>query len=213
MKTNDMIALLAANIEPVDPGASARRFAGALLLGALGSAVAMGMLFGVRPDISAWLSTPLFWARLAFPACIAAAGLSMVVRLSHPGVSAGRGWQLLAISLALAWMAAAGTLMVATPSERLSLLLGATWQVCSFNIAFLTIPTFIGVIWAIRGLAPTRLRSAGAAAGVLASAIATMLYCLHCPEMAVSFWAVWYVAGMALAVGAGAMLGPVLLRW
>ncbi|MEO7319453.1 MAG: NrsF family protein, partial [Chthoniobacteraceae bacterium] len=33
------------------------------------------------------------------------------------------------------------------------------------------------------------------------------------PEMEASFIGVWYVAGMLLPAAAGALLGPVLLRW
>lgn len=36
---------------------------------------------------------------------------------------------------------------------------------------------------------------------------------LHCPEMGVAFWAVWYVLGMAVPAIIGALLGPRLLRW
>jgi Uncharacterized protein conserved in bacteria len=75
------------------------------------------------------------------------------------------------------------------------------------------VPTFIGVFWALRGLAPTRLRIAGAAGGLLAGATATLAYCLHCPEMGIPFWGVWYLLGMLLPTGLGAVLGPRLLRW
>jgi len=81
------------------------------------------------------------------------------------------------------------------------------------NIALLSIPTFACVFWAIRGLAPTRLRLAGAAGGLLAGSIATLVYSLHCPEMSVAFWAVWYVLGMLIPTAVGAVLGPRLLRW
>ena len=41
----------------------------------------------------------------------------------------------------------------------------------------------------------------------------TVAYSLHCPEMGVPFWAVWYVIGMALPAVVGALLGPRYLRW
>ncbi|ARP82851.1 anti-sigma F factor [Bordetella genomosp. 8] len=213
MKTDDMISLLAANVAPVDRGALARRYRWAVLLGGLGSVLLMSMVFGIRPDIREMLVTPLFWAKLAFPACVAAAALMTAARLSRPGMPAGRGWQLLAISLAVLWVAAALALAMAPAPERLPMILGATWRKCPFNIALLSVPTFLAVFWAMKGLAPTRLRLAGAIAGLLASAIATVAYCLHCPEMGVAFWAVWYVAGMAIPALLGALLGPRLLRW
>jgi hypothetical protein len=75
------------------------------------------------------------------------------------------------------------------------------------------VPAFIAVFWALRGLAPTRLRLAGACGGLLAGTIATAAYCVHCPEMQVPFWATWYTLGMLLPTAAGAALGPRLLRW
>jgi len=39
------------------------------------------------------------------------------------------------------------------------------------------------------------------------------VYAFHCPELALPFLAIWYVAGMALPVVAGALLGPRVLRW
>ena len=77
----------------------------------------------------------------------------------------------------------------------------------------LSVPVFIAVFWALRGLAPTRLVLTGAVGGLLSGAVATLAYCLHCPEMGVAFWGVWYVLGMLLPTAIGALLGPRLLRW
>ena len=90
---------------------------------------------------------------------------------------------------------------------------GSTWRVCPFLIAGLSLPILIAVLRAMRELAPTRLRLAGAAAGLSAGAAAATVYCLHCPEMAPPFVAFWYVIGILLATGAGALLGPRMLRW
>jgi hypothetical protein len=48
---------------------------------------------------------------------------------------------------------------------------------------------------------------------LLSSSIATIAYCLHCPEMSPAFWSIWYVLGMVLVAALGAALGPKLLRW
>jgi hypothetical protein len=62
-------------------------------------------------------------------------------------------------------------------------------------------------------LAPTRPTIAGAAIGLLAGAIGTLGYCLHCPEMHVPFWATWYLLGMAVPAAIGSLLGKSVLRW
>jgi hypothetical protein len=101
----------------------------------------------------------------------------------------------------------------AAPGARLPIVLGHTWRTCPFNIVLLSVPTFPAVFWAVKSLAPTQLRLAGAVAGLLASSTATIVYCLHCPEMSPAFWSVWYAIGMLLPACIGAWLGPKLLRW
>ena len=101
----------------------------------------------------------------------------------------------------------------AESDARHALLFGSTWRACPWWIALLSAPLAVALTWAMRGLAPTRLRLAGAAVGFLAGASAALVYCLHCPEMTASFVALWYVAGIALPTAVGTALGPGLLRW
>ena len=77
----------------------------------------------------------------------------------------------------------------------------------------LSLPVFAGVFWAIKGLAPTRLALTGAAAGLLAGAVGAFVYAFHCPETAAPFLGIWYVAGIAIPVLTGAVLGRRLLHW
>ena len=213
MKTEDLISLLSTGVTAADTGLSRRRFARALLLGGMGSLVLMLAVYGLRHDLAAVARTPLFWARFAFPATLAACALILVTRLSRPGTRIGALWAVPAVPILVVWSAAVAVLCLASPNTRIPLIMGTTWRSCPFNIVLLSMPAFIAVFWAIRGLAPTRLRLAGAAGGMLAGTIATMAYCLHCPEMSVAFWAVWYLLGMTLATLIGALLGPRFLRW
>ena len=59
-------------------------------------------------------------------------------------------------------------------------------------------PALAACLWALKGAAPTRLAWSGAGAGLLAGALGTLVYALHCPEMAAPFLAVWYLLGMAI---------------
>jgi len=119
----------------------------------------------------------------------------------------------LAAPVVAMWALAAIVLFGAEPDQRVGLILGKTWFVCPFLIALLSLPTFGGALWAMRGLAPTRPALAGAAAGLLAGAVATTVYALHCPEMGAPFLAIWYLLGMSMPATLGALLGPRLLRW
>jgi len=108
---------------------------------------------------------------------------------------------------------AAIVLARADPARRAVLFLGETAQSCPLLIALLAMPVFVAVVWAMKGLAPTRLRLAGAAAGLLSGAVGAVAYSVHCPEMQAPFIAFWYLLGMLIPTAAGAVLGPRLLRW
>lgn len=213
MKTNELIDLLSAGESAVDRRVLGRRLAIALFAGGLGALLLMAALFGVRPDLAEVSRTPLFWAKVALPGSLAPLALWLSSRLARPGVSGGAAWVMLGLPVLAVWLGGALELAGVPVETRAGLILGKTWRTCALNIALLSVPAFISVFWALRGLAPTRLRLAGAAGGLLAGATATLAYCLHCPEMGVSFWGVWYLLGMLVPSVLGALLGPRLLRW
>src|ERR1700728_2610500 len=106
MKTDDLISMLATGVEPVDRHLAAKRFGGALTFGAMGALAIVIFGYGVRHDIALLLHAPLFWAKLAWPTCLAVAALAATVRLGRPGKVIG-GWGAgLATPLALVWLAA-----------------------------------------------------------------------------------------------------------
>lgn len=213
MNTDELINLLASGEGPVDRRVLLRRLGIALLGGGLAALLLTISLYGVRADLGEVARTPLFWAKVALPGSLAVLAIWLNRRLSRPGVKGGGVWLLLGLPLLLVWLGAALSLAGAAPEARSELIFGRTWRTCTLNIALLSLPVFIGVFWALRGLAPTRLRQAGAAGGLLAGATATLAYCLHCPEMGVPFWGIWYLLGLLVPTLAGAALGPRLLRW
>lgn len=213
MNTDELIDLLASGEGPVERHALARRLGVALLGGGLGALLLTMTLYGVRADLAEVAVTPLFWAKVALPGSLALLALWLTQRLARPGVRGGAAWTLLVLPLLLVWLGAAITLTGAPQEARAELILGRTWRTCALNITLLSVPALLAIFWALRGLAPTRLRQAGAAGGLLAGATATLAYCLHCPEMGVPFWGVWYLLGMLVPTVLGAVLGPRVLRW
>jgi hypothetical protein len=213
MKTDDLVAMLAASAGPVKPRATVRRYATALGWGAFGSLLIMVLLLGVRPDLRQAAFQPMFWIKLAFPLSLAAAALAASTRLSRPGVRLGGVPLVLAVPVLMIWMMAAWVLFGAAPDGRAALVLGNTWNLCPIYVALVSVPPFIAAMWAMHGLAPTRPALAGAAAGLLAGAMGAAIYALHCDEMQAPFLAVWYVLGMLIPTASGAVVGPRLLRW
>jgi hypothetical protein len=213
MKTDELISMLATGADGVPRAAPRRRYATALGGGALGALALMAVWLGVRPDLAAASHLPMFWVKLAFPAALLAGALLAALRLSRPGAPLKAAPVAIAAPAIAMWLLAAVVLLASAPGAREKLLFGATWAACPFNIATLSAPVFVAVLWSMKGLAPTRLVLAGAAAGLLAGATGAVVYTLHCPEMAAPFLAVWYLLGMLIPTACGAILGPRVLRW
>lgn len=213
MKTDDLVKLLAAGVAPVPASAVGRRFAVAMGWGLPGAVLLLLVTLGIRTDLAQAAGELMFWLKPAFAACLALAGLIATERLARPGMRLGLVWAALATPVLALWLVATVMLINAAPAHRADLILGDTWKECSFNIAFISLPLFAATLWALKGLAPTRLALAGASAGLLAGALGALVYALHCPESTAPFLAVWYVLGIAIPTLAGAVLGPRALRW
>ena len=213
MNTDDLVAMLATGAGAVDPHAAARRYASAIGWGALAAALLLVMFLGVRHDLGAAARQPMFWAKVGFVAVLSTASLLAVLRLSRPGMRLEWVPSLIAAPVLAMWLLAAVVLTRVEAAERSVLFYGETWTSCPLLIAMLSVPLFVGVLWAMKGLAPTRLALAGTAAGLLSGATGALVYCLHCPESAAPFLGCWYLLGMLIPTAAGALLGPRLLRW
>ena len=213
MKTDDLVAALAAGVEPVPQGLVSRRLGQALLLALPVSVAIMVLGYGVRPDLREAMVLPMFWVKLLFPLAVGLAGLVAVHRLARPGVDLGGGAVAAVVPVLLLWGLSALVWWGAAPEERSAMLWGQTWQACVFNIALMAGPLLLAVLLVLKGLAPTRPAWAGAAAGALAGGGGAAVYALHCPELAAPFLAVWYVAGIALVTAVGALVGARCLRW
>jgi hypothetical protein len=213
MKTDDLITMLASGVQSVEANALQRRYATALGWGGFGATLLMAIMLGVRPDLAEASLLPMFWVKFFLPASLLAGGLIAVVRLSRPGARLGRVTSALVAPVVAIWLLAAVALLGAAPEARSALIFGDTWKTCPFNVTLLSMPAFVALMWAMRGLAPTQLALSGAAAGLLSGAIGATVYSLHCPEMQAPFLAIWYLLGMLIPTALGALFGPRLLRW
>lgn len=213
MNTDELIATLSADLAPMPRNALSRRLVAGLLAGALVTLLAVGELLGFRPDLWLAMHGVMFWVKWLYTGSLGVCATLATVRLARPDTTM-TGWLWLACLpvLGLA-IFSAQELAVEPSSHWLAMWLGASWQVCSRNVFLLSVPIFAGLLWSFRRLAPTRLRLAGATAGLTAGAWGATLYCLHCPESSAIFVLTWYTLGMALAAVLGALVGPRLLRW
>jgi len=213
MKTDDLVDMLAQGDVAVDAGAPTRRAMAAFGLALAASILLMAFQLGVLPVLADYAQRPMFWVKAAFGVSVAVAAFTLVRRLARPGVRLGRVGVAIAAPFVAIWLLAALALLRADPSRRGELMLGETWSSCPTSIALLSAPVFVASFWALRGWAPTRLRLAGAAAGLAAGGTGAAVYTLHCPELAAPFLGIWYAAGMLIPTALGALIGPRVLRW
>lgn len=213
MKTDDLVDMLAQGDVAVDAGAPVRRALAAFGLALVVSILLMAFRLGVLPVLADYAQRPMFWVKAAFGVSVAVAALALVRRLARPGASLGRVGVAVAAPFIAIWLLAAVALLRADPARRGEMMLGETWATCPTSIAMLSAPVFVASLWALRDWAPTRLRLAGAAAGLAAGATGAAVYTLHCPELAAPFLGIWYALGMLIPTALGALIGPRVLRW
>jgi hypothetical protein len=211
LKTEQLLDLLAQGAGPVAPGLAWRRLLPSLGLGVLGAVLLLVGVSGLLPGPA--FATPVPWIKLAYAAVLGGVALPWVWRLARPGADPGRVPPGLVVAGLAVAVAGGAALWAAAPGDRVDALLGRTWAVCPRNVLLLALPSLAGLLWALRGLAPTRPRRAGAAAGLLAGAAGAAVYGLSCPEPSAAFVALWYSAGVLATVTLGAALGPRVLRW
>jgi hypothetical protein len=213
VETDRLIESLAEGLKPAPPRQVPRRIATAAMVGAPLALIVVATLLGFRPDLAVAVLGMTFWMKSGYALSLAVAGFWCAERLARPAGSARGGAWLAASALAVLVAIGLADLMMAAPQDRLAMWLGKSWRTCPRNILLLAAPTLALALLAVRSLAPTRLVQAGAAAGLFAGGVATLVYCLHCPETGPAFVATWYTLGVALSAAAGAALGPFVLRW
>ncbi|MEP6784353.1 MAG: DUF1109 domain-containing protein [Sphingomonadales bacterium] len=213
MKTDQLIDSLASDVRPVSRHAVGTRLGLGIVIGALVSAALVIFALGTRPDLGSAMHGFAFWMKWSYTLSLSAIAIYATSRLARPNPGGLKALWLIAIPVTL--LAGVGVMeLVHTPSsEWLAMWLGHSWRKCPWLVVGLAMPIFVGLLWSFRRLAPTRLRAAGAAAGLAAGAFAATVYCLHCPEVSAIFVLTWYTLGILLAASFGALVGPRLLRW
>jgi hypothetical protein len=212
MTTNDLIARLTSDLKPVSPTAVLQRVGIGLGVSLVASSLLMLSWLGMRPDFMVATGTMSFWAKLAYTLALALAGAWAVKRIAYPLGSIRAS--IVAMIVILAIISVLGAMQLAmAPDNAYQMLTGKSLAVCTRNIVMLSLPLLVGAFWVLRGLAPTRLTVAGAAAGLAAGAIGSLVYSFHCTESSMPFVAIWYTLGVLIPGLIGAITGRFVLRW
>lgn len=211
MKTEQLMDMLARDAGPAPRAVVARRLAPVVLLGVLSSSLLALWLLGPLP--AERFLEPAPWIKLVYAAALGVGAGLLTSRLARP-VARLFGPRILVITAIVAMLLmGAGALWLTPEDDRLTAVLGETWLTCPWTLMGFSLPALAGVLWAVRGLAPTKPAQAGFAGGLLAGTLGAMGYALACPESSSAFVAIWYTLGIVLTGLIGRALGPVVLRW
>ena len=213
MKTDDLVAMLSTNVEPIGRGLVGRTISIAV---AVGAAIALGIMLvglGIRADLTTTRAIVFLLLKVAFALAVVGVAVRYLMRLARPG--AERGISPLAIVIPFAAIVLLGAISVgeAPSSHWNSMILGDQWLECLLSIPIIAIAPFAIIVAAMRKAAPTSLERTGAFAGLIAGGVSAMGYALHCTDDSLPFIAIWYGGTILLCTFAGAALGPRLLRW
>ena len=211
--TSLLIIRLAGELQPTSPSEVGNRLLAGAATGAGVSMLMLSLSLGYRPDLAQASLSPALWVKLAYAIALFALSLWALQRLSRPGGDARARRLWLAAPVAAVTAVALWQLSQTAPAERMPMVVGQTAAVCPWYILLFAMAPFAGLLWALRGLAPTRLALTGATVGIAAGGAGAGIYALHCGEATIPFMAVWYTLGVAISGMIGAAVCSRLLRW
>jgi hypothetical protein len=215
MRTERLIEVLSANLDPVKRGQLWRALVWALVVGVATAFLVMLATVGVRSDFGRethWGFTAL---KLLFTLSLIGTGTVFLVRSMSPGRASLKSFLLVLLPFLVIGSAGlvAIALASANPESCIRMMMGLRWQTCLFCIPLFAVIPFAALIWALRHGAPTNLTRTGAVAGLVAGALGATAYAFNCADDSLPFIAIWYGGSIALCAFIGAKLAPKLLRW
>jgi hypothetical protein len=214
MKTNDFINALAQDhaahpkLQPLS-----WTFFTAVAAGFGVAAIAFALTLGIRPDVASAIQTWRYDFKFVVTLTLAVTSARLVWRLARPAADPRPAERAVVAAPLLLLGAVLYELWAVPSSSWLPRAIGSNSVACVLSITLLSIAPLGAAFFALRRGAPLRPGLAGAAAGLLASALAATLYAMHCPDDSPLFGAIWYTAAMALTAGLGAAAGQRYLRW
>ena len=214
MKTERLMDMLSANLEPVKTGGLWKALVWALVVGLAAAFLAMLSTVGMRFEFGS--AHRIFLAlKLLFTLSLIGTGAAFLIKSMRPGSRSGKLFLLVFVPFLVAGSAGLVALaLAAVRSESCTtMMMGMWWQICLLCIPLFAIIPFAAIIWALRQGAPTNLTRTGAIAGLVAGALGATAYAFHCGDDSLPFIAIWYGGSIALCAFIGATLGPKLLRW
>jgi hypothetical protein len=213
MTTDDLIARLSAEVQPVAEWRYSRAVLVALAAGGSLAALMFALLLGPRPDLWTAMADPRVPFKTVIPALLCVLALLALAREVRPGAPRS-------VALPSIWVVPAvlAGLVIATfattPVEaRFDDFVGHSIHVCLPVIVMMTVPVAAALLAAVRRGAPVRPLRAATLAGLAAAGFSAALYSLFCNEDSPLFYVSWYGLAVLAATGLTAVIGARVLRW
>jgi hypothetical protein len=212
MKTDELIDVLATNVEPIKGGELRNTVMIALAIGAAAALCLVLAMFGLPAAAPGSKFSLLKILALAFTLGLVAAGASLLIRSARPGEPGSKLLVLIGLLFLAIFLAALVALLVTHPTGWGGMVFGPQWAACLVCIPLFAVVPFMSLAWALRRGAPTNLVRAGAIAGLVAGALSATIFAFHHFSGSIPFIAFWYGGPIFVCAVVGAILGPRLLR-
>jgi hypothetical protein len=213
MKTDELIEVLATNLEPIKGGELRNTVMIALAVGAAAAFCLVLAMFGLPAASPGGEFSLLKILALAFTLGLVAAGASLLIKSARPGEPGRKLLVLMGLLFVAIFVAALVTLVLTHPAAWGGMVFGPQWAACLVCIPLFAVAPFASLVWALRRGAPTSLVRTGAIAGLVAGAMGAAVFAIHQSGGSIPFIAFWYGGPILVCAVVGALLGPRLLRW
>ncbi len=213
MPTGFDLDSLAEELTPVKRLNANRVMLGLAVLTALGSGIVIAKLGFHNRFFDPAGTNPMYLIRGGLLLILGAASLSAVTGMAQPAVGSNRnGWRwAVAAALIVPIAAAVAALASRTPlADRLYPIHGVECLTYSIGIGLV-----LGAVitWWLRRGAATSPERAGTLTGLAAGSLGTLAYSMHCPHSDIVYIGLWYTLTIAVAMLAGRLIVPRMIRW
>lgn len=213
MTTDQLIALLAADLRPVDRRRVLYAVITAIVIGLAAAFAVMTLTFAFSPELLVERNLEFLSIKLAFTSAVLATTAAFLPQLARPGAPMRGASAFTLIPFAMIAAAAIAALASAHFSAWPGMIVERDSLTCLPSIPFLAILPFMALICALRMGAPTDRIRAGAIAGCVAGSLGAFACAFPCTEQSLPSIALWYGLPIGICAAIGAKLGPSLLRW
>ena len=194
-------------------GRPALRVAGALAASWLVALVGLVLVLGPPMAMVRQTGAAPFAVKLGYTLAVASLAAIAAIAAGRPGQKLGGPIALIGVPFVIILAVAALELLSSDPAAWGSMASGTTYWDCVQSVAIASLPVLIGMMWAYRILAPTRLALAGFLAGLCAGAAGAVAFALYCHETTAVFLVTAYTPAILIPALIGAVIARPVLRW